>query len=132
MEKNALEGVIGSRIVSCKYGENAWQTPAYLYSIGTQDLLALDKFIVMEGTSPSYNNWVDIDRLLQTATHIAEGYAVNEGVGTAIAVGVKHGNPCGAAAGPDRGEVFRKMMAGDPLAIFAGLVMANLEVDEAL
>lgn len=127
-----LEGTVGTRVVSCKYGENAWQTPAHLYSTGTNDPLALDKFRVVEGTPPSYNNWVDIDRLLQTVSHIAEGYAINEGVGTAIAVGAKHGNPCGAAAGPDRTEVLKKMIAGDPLAIFGGLVMVSFEVGETL
>jgi phosphoribosylaminoimidazolecarboxamide formyltransferase/IMP cyclohydrolase len=125
-------GFFGERIATCKYGENAWQAPAYLYSNGSHDPLALDKFAVIEGTPPSYNNWVDIDRLLQTATHIASGYVINQGVGTAIAIGVKHGNPCGAAAGPDRLEVLAKMMAGDPLAIFGGLVMTNFEVDKAL
>lgn len=125
-------GFFGERIATCKYGENAWQTPAHLYSNGTPDLLALDKFIVIEGTPPSYNNWCDIDRLLQTMTHIAEGYAINGYPNTAIAVGVKHGNPCGAATGLGRFEVIKKMMAGDPLAIFGGLVMLNFEVDEAL
>jgi len=125
-------GFSGERVATCKYGENAWQAPAYLYSAGTHDPLALDKFVVAEGTPPSYNNWADIDRLLQTASHIAGAYAINEGVGIAIAVGVKHGNPCGAAAGPDRAEVLKKMMSGDPLAIFGGLVMVNFEVNEAL
>ncbi|OHA22859.1 MAG: hypothetical protein A3G52_03785 [Candidatus Taylorbacteria bacterium RIFCSPLOWO2_12_FULL_43_20] len=122
----------GKRIATCKYGENAWQKPAYLYSNGSHDPLALDKFVVIEGTPPSYNNWVDIDRLLQTTTHIASGYAINQGIDTAIAVGVKHGNPCGAAAGQDRYEVLAKMMAGDPLAIFGGLVMVNFEIDREL
>lgn len=125
-------GFLGERIADCKYGENAWQAPAHLYSTGSPDPLALDKFVVIEGTPPSYNNWCDFDRLILTATHIAEGYAINGGVSTAIAVGVKHGNSCGASAGPDRAEVVRKMMAGDPLAIFGGLVMLNFEVDEAL
>ncbi|MEK7639101.1 MAG: hypothetical protein AAB388_03000 [Patescibacteria group bacterium] len=125
-------GFSGERIATCKYGENAWQAPAHLYSTGTADPLAIDKFVVVEGTPPSYNNQCDIDRLLQTATHIAEGCAVNKGVDTAIAVGAKHGNPCGAAVGLDRVEVAKKMMAGDPLAIFGGLVMVNFKVDEAL
>lgn len=60
----------GVRIATCKYGENAWQTPAYLYSSGTDDPLALGKFRLIEGAPPSYNNWCDIDRLLQTSTHI--------------------------------------------------------------
>ncbi|MFA6295078.1 MAG: hypothetical protein WC666_01485 [Candidatus Paceibacterota bacterium] len=125
-------GFFGKRVATCKYGENAQQAPAHLYSTGTSDPLALDKFVVIEGMPPSYNNWGDIDRLIQTVTHIAKGYAINERVGTGIAVGVKHGNPCGASAGPDRVEVVKKMMAGDPLAIFGGLVMTNFEVDEAL
>ena len=126
-------GFMGERVAECLYGENAWQAPAGLYSSGTDDPLALDRFQVVEGKPLSYNNWIDIERLLQTATHIAEGYAVNEGeLGTAIAVGVKHGNPCGAAAGPDRGEVLKKMMVGDPLAIFGGLVMCNFPLNEDL
>ncbi len=126
-------GFLGERIATCKYGENACQAPAYFYSTGTSDPLALNKFMVIEGTPPSYNNWCDIDRLLQTLTHIAEGYAINEGGGRAIAVGGKHGNPCGVAVGRDnQSEVLKKMMAGDPTAIFGGLVMVNFEVDEVL
>ena len=125
-------GFSGKRVATCNYGENAGQAPAHLYSTGTPDPFALDKFVVIEGKPPSYNNWCDIDRLLQTATHIAEGCAINGDVGIAIAVGVKHGNSCGAAVGLDRAGVMRKMMAGDPLAIFGGLVMVNFEVDETL
>ncbi len=125
-------GITGERVTTCKYGENAWQTPAYLYSSGSDDPLALDKFVVIEGTPPSYNNYLDINRLLQTMTHISQGYAVNQGVGTSIAIGVKHGNPCGAAAGSNRAEILRKMMAGDPLAIFGGLIMTNFAIDADL
>ena len=125
-------GFSGERVATCKYGENAWQAPAHLYSTDSPDPLALDKFVVIEGASPSYNNWCDIDRLLQTATHIAEAYAVNTVVDSAIAVGVKHGNSCGAATGHDQAEVLKKMMAGDPLAIFGGLVMVNFQIDEVL
>jgi len=124
-------GFSGERVATCKYGENAWQAPAHLYSTGTPDPLALDKFGVIEGTPPSYNNWCDIDRLILTATHIAEGYAINAAK-TSLAVGVKHGNPCEAAAGPIRAELVKKMMAGDPLAIFGGLVLVNFKVDEGL
>ncbi len=129
------EGFLGSRVATCKYGENAWQAPAHLYSTGSEDPLALSRFVVIEGAPPSYNNWVDIDRLLQTATHIAEaleGYAITEGPDRNIALGVKHGNPCGVACGFDRAHVLEKMMAGDPLAIFGGLVLTNFEVDETL
>jgi len=125
-------GLFGERVATCRYGENAWQAPAYMYSTGSCDPFALDKFKVVEGTAPSYNNWADIDRLLQTMSHIASAYAINLGANPEIAVGVKHGNPCGAAIGTDRSEIIAKMMAGDPLAIFGGLIMVNFEVDEAL
>lgn len=127
-----FNGIIGREVVKLPKGENGWQSPAYLYSTETGDPLALDKFMVVEGAPPSYNNWVDLDRLLQTASHIARVYENIAGAGTAIAVGGKHGNPCGAAAGPDRGEVLKKMIAGDPLAIFGGLVMVNFELNSDL
>ncbi|MFO0764727.1 MAG: hypothetical protein U0487_01640 [Patescibacteria group bacterium] len=72
----------------------------------------------------SYNNIIDIDRLLQTVIHVDEVVAGN-GNAPAIAVGVKHGNPCGASAGEDPAATAGKMMAGDPLAIFGGLVMSE-------
>lgn len=125
-------GMIGREVVKLPKGENGWQSPAYLYSTNTKDPLALDKFTVIEGAPPSYNNWVDLDRLLQTASHIASAHTANTGVVAAIAVGGKHGNPCGAAAGWDRVDVLKKMMSGDPLAIFGGLVMTNFEMDEVL
>jgi phosphoribosylaminoimidazolecarboxamide formyltransferase/IMP cyclohydrolase len=128
----AFDGIIGRIVKPCKYGENAWQRPSFLYSNDSDDPLALDKFIIIEGTDLSYNNWVDLDRSLQTMSHIVEGYAINECDDLAIAVGVKHGNPCGAATGSDREEVLEKMMAGDPLAIFGGLIMVNFEIEEKL
>ncbi len=123
-------GILGERVATCKYGENAWQAPAHLYSTKTDDPLALDKFTVVEGTPPSYNSWVDIDRLLQTSTHIAQAYVTNGGDTPMIAVGGKHGNACGAAVGNDPAEVLKQMMSGDPLAIFGGLVITNFEVSE--
>lgn len=127
------DGVIGERVQICKYGENAYQAPAGLYRDlnPSGDPLILPNAELIEG-EPSYNNLCDFDRLLQTMSHIAATYALNENVGTAIAVGAKHGNPCGAAAGPNHVEVLQKMMAGDPLAIFGGLIMTNFAVDKVL
>ncbi len=125
------DGMIGKRAATCKYGENAWQAPAHLYSIGTSDPLALDKFVVIEGTPPSFNNWCDIDRSLQTVTHIAAVFQANRGSVPDIAIGVKHGNACGACCGnQSRGEILRLALTGDPLAIFGGLIMANFPITE--
>lgn len=124
--------MLGQEIAACKYGENAAQTPAALFSSGANDPLALDKFKLIEGIAPSYNNWCDIDRMLQTITHIAAAHSKNRNSIPFIAVGVKHGNACGAAVGDSKSEALKKMMAGDPLAIFGGLIMTNFPVNESV
>ena len=128
----AYRGLFGKEAAVCKYGENAYQSPAALYDEQIEDPLALPRFRVVEGTPPSYNNWCDIDRLLQTATHIAAAFDVNEGTVPMIAVGAKHGNACGAAISSDSADALKKMLAGDPLSIFGGLVLTNFPIDGAL
>lgn len=123
-----LDGLVGSKILTCKYGENGYQTPAGLYSGGTDDPLALDKFNQVAGDSPSYNNLCDIDRLLQTVTHIAAAFTSNFKELPNIAVAVKHGNPCGASIGKKIGDTLKKMIIGDKRAIFGGLVMTNFHI----
>ena len=125
-------GIFGKRVATCKYGENAHQTPAELFSCGTNDPLALDKFQVVEGTPPSYNNLCDLDRLLQTMTHIAAAFGRNAGKIPPIAIGAKHGNACGVSAGETETPAIhtKRMMAGDPLAIFCGVVMTNFVIDQ--
>ncbi|MDA8088317.1 MAG: hypothetical protein M0Z75_16670 [Nitrospiraceae bacterium] len=121
----------GRLALTCKYGENGCQVPAALYEGGSADPLALEKFRIVAGTEPSYNNLCDLDRLLQTVTHMAASFEVNRGKVPLISVGVKHGNSCGAAvsAGDPAGAA-RQMIMGDPLAIFGGLVMMNYPVTE--
>ena len=92
LSNKKYEGIFGEQIAVCKYGENAYQTPAGLYSSETSDPLSLDKFIVTEGSLPSYNNYCDIDRMLQTITHIAGTFSVNRNKTPLIAIGAKHGN----------------------------------------
>ncbi|MFH0969364.1 MAG: hypothetical protein V1804_02555 [Patescibacteria group bacterium] len=128
-------GMIGERVIHCKYGENAYQTPADLYKnmSESEDPLALSRFELVAGDSPSYNNLCDLDRLLQTIIHIAATFDVNYRKVPLIAVGVKHGNACGAAIGDHYSyfNVIQKMIMGDPLAIFGGLLMVTFGVDEA-
>lgn len=120
-----IDGMIGTQVAACKYGENAWQAPAGLSSTGTNDPLALDRFTLVEGNTPSYNNFCDLDRPLQTMTHAVATWHENWGTIPWIAVGVKHGNPCGAAIGDETTTVLRRMLEGDPLAIHGGLVITN-------
>ncbi len=121
-------------IKTCEFkGENGPQSPAALYGRGTDDPLALHKFKVIEGSEPSYNNWCDVDRLLQTMTHISAAWKLNYGKAPFIAIGGKHGNPCGAAVSYDQPcTTAQKMVQGDKRAIFGGLVMINFPMTEAL
>jgi len=127
-----IDGVVAREVSSLKYGENAWQVPAGLFKNEIVDKLSLANFKLITGTTPSYNNLADVDRLLQTITHIAAAYDVNFSQAPKIAIGVKHGNPCGAAVSDDPALAIQKMLEGDLRAIFGGLVMVNFSVDEKL
>lgn len=126
-----VAGWIGKRIAPTKYGENPWQTPAGLYADNrvAPDPLGLDQFTHQKGWELSYINETDMHRLLQTVTHIAAGFEVNFGRVPAIAVGVKHGNACGAGVGKNAVEAVQKMLEGDEIAIFGGVVMLNGPID---
>lgn len=123
-----IDGFIGTSVLPCKYGENAWQTPAALHTLATDDPLALDKFQLVAGTAPSFNNLCDLERLLQTVTHIAAAFDLNRGSDPNIAVAAKHGNPCGAAFGQNTYDPLNGMVIGDPDAILGGMVMLNFPV----
>jgi phosphoribosylaminoimidazolecarboxamide formyltransferase/IMP cyclohydrolase len=123
-----VAGFIGKRIAVPKYGENPWQGNAGLFAIDSQDDLAISKFALQEGSELSFNNYADVDRLLQTITHIAAGFERNYGKVPAIALGAKHGNVCGAAVADTPADAIKNMLAGDPRAIFGGSVMLNFPV----
>lgn len=125
-------GFAGEKIAECKYGENAYQAPARVYACSRADDLSIKNFSIVAGASPSYNNWCDVDRMLQTVTHIAANFHSNYGTVPKIAVAVKHGNACGAAVGESAVDVLQKMIKGDPRAIFGGLVMTNFAIDDTL
>lgn len=125
-------GLMGQLHSECKYGENAHQQPAALYSSQTDDPLALDKFDLLQG-KPGFVNWTDVDRLLQTITHAAAAFEKNRGKVPLLAFGVKHGNPCGGSFSQEPLEALRKMVIGDKRAIFGGVVICNFPIgkDEA-
>ncbi len=126
-----IDGFITNNFTESKYGENAWQVPAGFLN-GGGDELSVSNFKLMAGQSPSYNNLADVDRLLQTITHIAAGFDTNFGKVPRIAVGVKHGNPCGAAVAEYPTDAIKKCLEGDLRAIFGGVIMVNFEIDDDL
>lgn len=127
-------GMLGYLVLRCVYGENAWQDLAGLFSFfWNRDPLSLKFFRLVAGKAPSYNNYCDIDRMLQTITHIAAGFLRNFGKLPFIAIAVKHGNACGVGISwKSAAEALRKMINGDRKAIFGGSVMVNFELTEDL
>ncbi len=135
--------IFGKRITELVYGENAYQSPAFLYRLhdGGNDPLAIVNWQLLEGSPLSYNNICDLDRMLQTMTHIAAGLEKNfppeadqpqAGGVPFIAIGAKHGNACGAGLDENEIEAVDKMLLGDLRAIFGGSVMLNFPVDEKI
>jgi len=73
----------------------------------------------LQGKELSYNNLLDLDAALAIAADFPE---------PATAV-VKHGNPCGAATGPELAATYKAALAGDPISAFGGVIGLNREVD---
>lgn len=121
----------GSSILTMK-GENAWQSPAEFFDAQTDDPLGLPHFSIIAGNDLSYNNYTDIEAALQTVTHIGAAFKKNGYLVPRIAVGVKHGSPCGAGIAIASESAMIKMVEGDRLALFGGLVMTNFGITEAL
>ncbi|MES2023772.1 MAG: hypothetical protein V4439_03750 [Patescibacteria group bacterium] len=127
------KGIFGKKNLECVYGENAYQKPASLYeNLSGGDSLAIHKWELVAGSPMSYNNICDLDRMMQTMTHIGAGFEKNFGKVPFIAIGAKHGNACGAGFGEDGIEAVGKMLLGDLRAIFGGSVMLNFHVDEKI
>lgn len=129
----AISGSIAKLDSKTKYGENPQQAEAGFYADNrvTPDPLGVDQFEHVQGMERSFINMTDIDRLLQTVTHVAAGFDQNFGNVPAIAVGVKHGNACGAGVAETAVEAIQKMLTGDTRAIFGGVIMINGPIDEA-
>ena len=136
--QNTYDGFVGGKVRQCLcYGENAYQNPAGLYSNkitkpSSNDSLDLANFSLVAGTLPSYINFCDVDRMIQTVTHISAVFTANKRRMPFIAVGCKHGNACGAAIGDDYLTVILNMIRGSTRAIFGGMVMVNFPVNQSV
>ncbi|HTW96272.1 MAG TPA: hypothetical protein VMD74_01265 [Candidatus Methylomirabilis sp.] len=129
------KGFMGKRYATCRYGENAYQTPAHVYVnpfTSKNDPLKIEKFKQVGGSAASFNNNGDFDRLLQTATHIGATFHLNYGEVPTIVVGDKHGNPCGGSVNKDRRQAVKDTLEGDPLAIHGAVMIFNFLVDKEI
>ncbi|MEN9277071.1 MAG: bifunctional phosphoribosylaminoimidazolecarboxamide formyltransferase/IMP cyclohydrolase, partial [Thermostichus sp. DG_1_5_bins_95] len=76
----------------------------------------------LQGKELSYNNLLDLEAARATMAEF--------GSETAVAVVVKHNNPCGVALRPLLAEAFRAAFAADSVSAFGGIVALNQTLDE--
>src|SRR5947207_1025255 len=79
-------GLFLKRTMVCRYGENPWQVPASFCSNESGDPLSIDQFLTVGGGSISFVTITDIDRLLQTVSHIAATHLIKDDPKLRIAV----------------------------------------------
>lgn len=126
-------GNIGERVAAPDYGENPWQKNAGLYiERDNDDPLSLGKFKLIEGIELSYNNFTDVDRLLQTITHAAATFDKNNREVPIVVLGAKHGNLCGAGFDKTAKTAVEKMLDGDLRAIFGGSIVINTPINREI
>jgi phosphoribosylaminoimidazolecarboxamide formyltransferase/IMP cyclohydrolase len=126
-----FEGMFGEKVITLPKGENGYQTPAALYVSDAGNPFGLDKYQVLEGAPLSYNNYTDIDRLHQTMALIVNTWK-SVGKSPHIAVGGKHGNPCGAGVSGSMLEAVVKAVNGNTLSMFGGVMMCNFTINDEL
>lgn len=106
-----------------RYGENPHQE-GYWYKTESDDPLALQNFLKLQGKELSFNNLLDCEAAINTLSYIEA-----DKPGCVI---IKHNNPCGAALGSNPKDSFQKAWDGDSLAAFGGIICVNWEVTESL
>jgi phosphoribosylaminoimidazolecarboxamide formyltransferase/IMP cyclohydrolase len=124
-------GVFGTKDKELRYGENAYQAPAFLVNAHSHYPLAMHNFKMHTG-NPSMINFTDVDRALTTMLHLAAAYDVNYKKVPYMAVGVKHGNACGAGVGETKEETVVRMLKGNLRSIFGGTVLLNFEINKEI
>ncbi len=97
-----------------RYGENPHQQAAAYHAsnVGPGSILTAE---IHQGKQLSYNNLMDADAALNCLQEFSEPACVI----------VKHGNPCGAAAGKDLQDVYRRAFEADSKSAFGGIVALN-------
>ena len=101
------------KVRDLRYGENPHQGFAAQYRIGTGPDGA--GFGQLLGPAPSYNNILDLEAAWAAAGEFDEP----------ACAAIKHGNPCGLALRDDQAQAFAAARAGDPQAIYGGVVAFN-------
>jgi len=107
------------RRATLRYGENPHQTAGlFVDPLGDPGLPQAEQ---LWGKELSYNNILDSDAAWELVSDLPAG---------SCAI-IKHGNPCGAAAGKSLADSYRLAKASDPISAFGGIAAFHGEVDLA-
>lgn len=112
---------------SLRYGENP-QQPAQVFTWNNAEGPTLKAAEVLQGKELSYNNMLDADAAWKAASDV---HHLFEAQG-AVAVVVKHGNPCGLVHADDSLRALERAWAGDPVSAFGGVIALTHTVDEKI
>lgn len=101
-----------------RYGENPHQNASFYVPLNKEV-----SWRQLNGKELSYNNLLDVD----TAFRMIKSFIHQE---PTVAI-LKHLNPCGAAQSPELASAYKAAKTGDPRSHFGGIVLSNIEIDEA-
>ena len=105
-----------------RYGENPHQTAAFYQEVGRPPAL-LTATEQLQGKALSYNNILDLDSAFGLCVDLST-------LGPdAVAVFIKHNNPCGAARADGLASAVRAARAVDPISAFGAVVAVNRPID---
>ncbi len=112
-----------TRRQTLRYGENPHQTASFYEQVGrAPSLLAAAQ--QLQGKALSYNNLLDLDSAFGLCVDLAT-------LGDdAVAVFIKHNNPCGAARASALATAVQDARAVDPTSAFGAVVAVDRTVDE--
>jgi phosphoribosylaminoimidazolecarboxamide formyltransferase/IMP cyclohydrolase len=110
------------RVGTLRYGENPHQKAAFYHTRREPAEPSAAWSRVLGGKELSFNNYLDIEAALEIVKDFKE---------PAVCI-IKHNNPCGAAAGKDLVEVYKKAYACDTVSAFGGIVAVNQKVTPEL
>jgi phosphoribosylaminoimidazolecarboxamide formyltransferase/IMP cyclohydrolase len=120
-----LEGFVGRRVQTLRYGENPHQQAAFYRDTDTLDARSSGGlWSQLGGKELSYNNFLDLDASLRVCA------AVSRPGRSACAI-IKHANPCGVAYAETGVDAIRRAKRCDPRSHFGGIIVVDFEVDEA-
>lgn len=134
--KGKYTAMHGMQTLMCAYGENPQQKPACVYTRkGNAYPLAISNWKLVAGSPMSYNNIRDLARMIETTTRLYASFEQNCHLLPVFALGVKHGNACGASFGYGADAPLKsveRMLEGDVRAIHGGCVLITAPVDKKI